>query len=257
MKSKLGICHLCGRETKLTFEHLPPKSANNKYKTKLITGKEIFNVEKLKRNESLRYISQQQGAGGYTLCQECNNNTGDWYAQEYIKFANSMTYILNNQDNIKNSKGIELYSDKMYYQRIFKQILCMFLSTIQPEFFEELQDIRDYVKDTSNNKFNKQKYRVGMYVLPEFENNHGGIMTLLLNENNKIIPRNIAIMNLYPLGFLLEIYPKEKEWDNVTNINSFSDYTYNQSASAKMILSITNQYSLHNFAERFMNKYRN
>lgn len=257
MKSELGICHLCGKEAKLTFEHLPPKSANNKYKTKLITGKEFFDIKKLKRNESLRYILQQQGAGGYTLCQECNNNTGDWYAKEYIKFANSMTYILNNQNNIKNIKGIEIHSEKMYYQRIFKQILCMFLSTIQPEWLKELQDIRDYVMNTTNNTFNKNKYRVGMYVLPEVENNHGGIMTLLLNENNKIIPKNVAIMNLYPLGFLLEIEPKEKEWENVTNINSFSDFTYEQSAYAKMTVSITNQYSLHQFAEKFMNKYKN
>ena len=76
MKNKFGKCHLCGKYAELTFEHVPPKSANNKDRAKLLTGKEIFDTKKLRTGESLRYINQQQGAGNYTLCKECNNNTG-------------------------------------------------------------------------------------------------------------------------------------------------------------------------------------
>ena len=53
----------------------------------------------MKAGKSLRYINQQKGAGNYTLCKECNNNTGDWYADEYIKFANEIGYILTNEIN--------------------------------------------------------------------------------------------------------------------------------------------------------------
>ena len=117
MKKKFGKCHLCGKYEELTFEHVPPKSANNKDRAKLLTGKEIFDTKKLRTGESLRYINQQQGAGNYTLCKECNNNTGDWYAKEYIKFANEIGYILTNQIDLNTSKGIILDSNKLF---IFK-----------------------------------------------------------------------------------------------------------------------------------------
>ena len=58
MSKIMGICHLCGKYTELTFEHVPPKSANNKDRAKLITGREIFNVKKLRTGKSLRYINQ-------------------------------------------------------------------------------------------------------------------------------------------------------------------------------------------------------
>ena len=35
MDKKYGICHLCGKYAELTFEHVPPKSANNKKRATL------------------------------------------------------------------------------------------------------------------------------------------------------------------------------------------------------------------------------
>ena len=41
MSSKIyGICHMCGKETELTFEHLPPIKANNSNRAKTIVGDE-------------------------------------------------------------------------------------------------------------------------------------------------------------------------------------------------------------------------
>ena len=47
MKEKRGICHLCGKYTELTFEHVSPKSANNRERARLLTGKEIFDTKKI------------------------------------------------------------------------------------------------------------------------------------------------------------------------------------------------------------------
>ena len=46
---------------------------------------------------------------------------------EVMKFANEIGYILANEIDIKTAKGIGLDSNKLYFQRIIKQILCMFL----------------------------------------------------------------------------------------------------------------------------------
>lgn len=41
MSSKISdICHICVRETELTFEQLPPRKANNNNKAKAIIGDE-------------------------------------------------------------------------------------------------------------------------------------------------------------------------------------------------------------------------
>lgn len=252
-----GMCHLCGKHVKLTFEHVPPKSANNKERAKLLTGKEIFNVKKLKEGKSLIYINHQQGAGDYTLCRECNNNTGDWYAKEYIKFANEIGYILTKQIDINTAKGIVLDSNKLYFQRIIKQILCMFLSTIQPEYVMEFKDIRDFVLNKEETKFDKKRYRINMYLLKKYEISHSGVINLLVKENETTIIRKLAIMNLYPIGFILEIEPNEKNIDDVTDITKFTTLKYNELQNVVMTFTITDKYSLHNFTNNFIKENSN
>lgn len=254
MKKVEGICHLCGEYKNLTFEHIPPKKANNRKNAKLLTGKEIFNIKKLKTGKSLRYINQQQGAGDYTLCKECNNNTGNWYASEYIKFANEITYILTNEINIDKAKGIGLDSEKLYFQRIIKQVLCMFLSTIQPEYIMQFRDIREYVLNRYSNNFDINKYRVSMYLLKKYEISHSGVMSVVVNDNDRLFIRKVAIMNLYPIGFILEINPPDKEMADTTNITKFTTLRYDELKKVVMTFSISEKYSLHNFTKKFINE---
>ena len=257
MNRKYGICHLCGKYGELTFEHVPPKSANNKERAKLLTGREIFDITKLREGKSLKYINQQQGAGNYTLCQECNNTTGYWYAKEYIKFANEIGYLLTNKIDISYAKGIWLDTNKLYFQRIIKQILCMFLSTIQPEYAMEFKDIREYVLNKNSTEFNSQKYRVSMYLLKNYEISHSGILRLLLKDNGETTIRKVAIMNLYPIGFILEIDPPEKNIDDTTDITKFTTLKYDELQNVVMTFSITEKYSLHNFTDRFIKENSN
>lgn len=257
MNKKIGICHLCGKYTELTFEHVPPKSANNKDRAKLLTGKEIFNIDKLKAGKSLRYINQQKGAGNYTLCKECNNNTGDWYADEYIKFANEIGYILTNEINLNIAKGIGIDSNKLYFQRIIKQILCMFLSTMQPEYALEFADIREYVLDREKTAFDSKKYRISMYLLKKYEISHSGVIGLLVKDNGQTILRKVAIMNLYPIGFILEINPPEKNIEDTRDITKFTTLKYDELQNVVMTLTITDKYSLNKFTNKFINENSN
>ena len=257
MDKKYGICHLCGKYAELTFEHVPPKSANNKKRAKLLTGREIFDTKKLREGKSLKYINQQQGAGNYTLCQECNNNTGDWYAKEYIKFANEIGYLLTNKIDINSAKGIWLDTNKLYFQRIIKQILCMFLSTIQPGYAMEFKDIREYVLNKNSTEFNNKKYRISMYLLKNYEISHSGILGLLLKDNGETKIKEVAIMNLYPIGFILEIDPSEKNIYDTTDITKFTTLKYDELQNVVMTFTITEKYSLHNFTDRFIKENSN
>lgn len=94
MRRHFRKCALCGKEGKLTFEHIPPSVAFNSTPARLVSGEEIFKEEVLNEKErmpwdaqGLKYQNQQQGMGRYSLCQDCNNNTGSWYGEAYITFA--------------------------------------------------------------------------------------------------------------------------------------------------------------------------
>src|SRR5690606_32841110 len=86
-KSQYGTCRLCGRNGKLSYEHVPPKSAFN---DSIAVVRKIDQYLAEERGERTRGDLQRRGAGGYTLCEKCNNCTGSWYGDEYVSWARSI-----------------------------------------------------------------------------------------------------------------------------------------------------------------------
>lgn len=82
-KKQYGKCKLCGNFTKLTFEHVPPKSAFNDTPVKIVSGEDAISTlgdDRLPWDFSdLHGRTQQRGKGGYYLCKSCNSITGAWY----------------------------------------------------------------------------------------------------------------------------------------------------------------------------------
>lgn len=116
-KKHIGTCCICGREGKLTFEHIPPHKASNGFPLKL------YNVGKYITENNARYSSLQNGAGAWTLCSSCNNLTGAWYGNAYVEFASQgITYYR------KKAAGIISVPYTIYPLRVFKQIVSCFAS---------------------------------------------------------------------------------------------------------------------------------
>ena len=68
MSSKIsGICHICVKETELTFEQLLPRKANNNNRAKAIIGdestKHISENDKPWNFSSCKYKDLQKGMG--------------------------------------------------------------------------------------------------------------------------------------------------------------------------------------------------
>lgn len=174
--------------------------------------------------------------GGYTLCAECNNNTGTWYADDYINFSNTIDYALNNQVDLEKIKAMTIELNHMYPLRIIKQILCMFASTLHPEFMDAHPELRKFILDKEYNKLDNKKYRVSMYCLKNKKNGWSGL-NVMMQESGKI--KTVAYMDLYPLGFILEIDPNEDEFNYTSNItNMGTDFTYNQEVSIGLTVNI-------------------
>ncbi len=81
----VGCCRLCGKETTLTKEHIPPKSSGN-----LQTSRSHSFDDWMQRREIDDLPGgehQQGGIFGFTLCGACNSYTGTHYGTEYQRWA--------------------------------------------------------------------------------------------------------------------------------------------------------------------------
>jgi hypothetical protein len=70
----------------------------------------------------------QRGAGKYTLCNKCNNDTGGWYGRAYVSWARQGVELLERS----GGKLSLAYPYTVYPLRIVKQVVTMFFSACGP-----------------------------------------------------------------------------------------------------------------------------
>jgi hypothetical protein len=105
----VGKCHICGKEGPLSFEHVPPWAAGNQQP--VIVG----TFEALRRmgddlEGSLKGRTQQRGAGAHTLCERCNNKTGEWYVNRLADFcAQGMRILLASRGEPSSASRLRIY----------------------------------------------------------------------------------------------------------------------------------------------------
>lgn len=145
-----GKCALCGVERELTFEHIPPRNAFNDKRVKLVSGETFFENmqagEEAKAFSELKYENAQKGKGGYTLCRECNNNTGTWYGNDFIVFSQMVANIKASLGEPYES-GIECYNLKIKPLNILKQVSSMFCSVNYSNKAKDMEHLRQFVLD--------------------------------------------------------------------------------------------------------------
>ena len=236
---KLDRCVLCGKYTALTFEHIPPRKALNNTP---IRSYNVFDVmvdgEKMPWDfNGRKYKIMQKGMGLSTLCEKCNNNTGSWYAKDYGDFSNKM-YLTVNNATVPNDKTVYAICTGIYPLRIFKQIICMFLSVNN---LFELNELQNFVKDRYTNVFFKNKYRVYMYI------NNGEYLKMIpistigkLGEGSNVFKdmQSITISELttIPLGFVLCLNNDDKSMCFGVDITGFCDYSYDDKVDLEIPL---------------------
>lgn len=127
-KKVTGPCHICGHTRELSFEHVPPRAAFNNRPVRVLHGLEIIKAE----HDPQRGEVQQKGAGSYTLCERCNNETGSWYGSAYADWAcHGLAFL-----PLALTAPSILLTYRIFPLRVIKQVLCMFFSVNRPEFRE-------------------------------------------------------------------------------------------------------------------------
>src|SRR5215204_1076611 len=145
-RTQTGKCHICGKNGELSFEHVPPEKAfNNK-------------AVEIKPFEGGKGRIQQRGMGAFTLCKKCNNDTGRWYASNFVKFCHMGMEILQRSNG--NPKLIYLY--QLYPLRIIKQIITMMFSANSDVFGEKHPDLVKFILNKTR-KYLNPRYRFWLY----------------------------------------------------------------------------------------------
>ena len=258
-----GRCALCGKHTELTFEHVPPKAAFNKDRVKSYSLLDSINdKDRLPWDVSgVPYTSLQKGSGFYSLCKECNNNTGALYGNAYRSMAYSIAHALSEHDETTHH-AITL--TKVPAHQFIKQILSMFcslngydvverfphpnvlinperLSPIQKTIYEStaaiyhaahaMDSIRNFVLDPSacglDNRFHLYMY----FSTDSFIRCCPFNSVMNLEDGTYTI---VSELTVPPFGFSLYFNPSPDANYPGINISEFASYSYNQLLTCQM-----------------------
>jgi len=122
-----GICGACGQEKQLSREHVPPQSAFNK---ETVIGYKLGDY--LVEGKKVKVAQYQGGYNKLTLCKQCNNDTGTWYAGEYLKWAeifdDVMVHTRSHKAEFAGVSEIALTLKDVYPLKFLKQVVTCFLS---------------------------------------------------------------------------------------------------------------------------------
>ena len=225
---RTGLCHICGENRGLTFEHIPPKFAGNSQSGK---SYDVINMVKngrfkLKDINGLRAKIHQQGLGDYTLCKSCNNYTGAHYVTAYGHAALAMHQYLNSIEETQKSDYIYFECDSLNVLAFFKQVIAMFCS-INPA--GKMIDCKDFLCDKDNTQFNDSKYRLNMVAIPDEKSNGWRSVVekmVFKKESNDVQKQSFSVYLSYPFGFLLYTSDSSDIDCLGTDITEMSQYGY-------------------------------
>jgi hypothetical protein len=155
MTAPLGTCHLCGAERRrLTFEHLPAKSAANDQPIAEYGLEHWLNRDPA-TGEMAEGLRQEEGAGAHTLCWNCQNETGNWYINDelyrWIQAGFSLfPQIPSGEDADRDAapKGVHFgFKRRVRPLRFVKAAITMLFSVNPRPFAEAHPDLVSFVRD--------------------------------------------------------------------------------------------------------------
>lgn len=147
-KKVYGQCKICGKQDGLSFEHVPNRQAYNKQTIIEYSWEDVFI-----RKEKAKGKIIQGGIGEYTLCKQCNNDTGSWYGSEYTRWARACFEFLRNRKSpsVEPDEAIITLHD-VYPLRFLKQVVVCFFS-VTPGLAQTYPRLVNYV-------LNKEEKRI-------------------------------------------------------------------------------------------------
>lgn len=205
-KKHIGPCHLCGENGELSEEHVPPKRAYNSGTVIVLKKDDAMWLDPGEWPKHGR--KQEGGARAFTLCHRCNNNTGSWYAAEFVTFARRAAEV------IRHSRGAPVLAHPIRCRplRVLKQIATMFFSVNEPTFREQNPELVAFVLNKRRAGLSS-KYGFFIYLNVEGQTRHWGMSAKVDTSGWNLIHGPLSMRpNVYcseitfpPLGYVMTI----------------------------------------------------
>jgi hypothetical protein len=221
-KRPIGPCHICGEVTQLSFEHVPPRSAFNDRPLLHAHVKKLFRGRA--DLDSLSGKVHQKGAGRYTLCERCNNQTGHWYGGAFVDWAYQGMQI------VQGTKGAPtlIYNFHIFPLRVIKQVVCMFFSANSSRFRDSRPELVKFVLDRDTRCLPSYVRVYAFYTLAERSRSAGvtGLLKGLDSFGGSVRSFTFSEVTFPPFGFLMTLDSPTPD-DRLLDISGFSHYAYN------------------------------
>lgn len=239
-KNNNGICHLCGKNGELSFEHIPPKKAFNNCPVSFYD----YFMGKTDGNYNIQH--SPKGLGEYTLCQTCNNYTGGCYGAAFIDWAKqSMDTLQYTQNNPSL-----FYRFRIYPLRVIKQIVTIMFSVNDKQFSKDHQELVKFVLNKDQSHLNPDTKVYAFYTAGGFrmsggmgkiETNDFSLESLAEKVNGlrtKIETHRIFSEFAFPpLGYVLA-FEREKPDNRLIDISGFASYRYSDKDTIELRLPV-------------------
>jgi len=218
-KRVIGRCCLCGQTARLSKEHVPPQKAFNDCDVLMKRIDQAAGPE-------VKFVPsgqiEQGGHRGYTLCGRCNNDTGGWYAREYVRLVKACAphAKLANANRI-----IEMHLD-VFPLRAMKEALAIMCSCCGPGFTDKHSGLRRLLLDKANSGI-PFPLRLYTYIMCNSAGRSTGVAGIAQVSNIDFSTRSarvVAEFAWWPLGLLLAF--DQVPISHATDVSHWLDYSH-------------------------------
>ena len=218
IKNKRGekdYCNICGKLSKLTWDHVPPKSSGNSIE---VNVNHLYSGIPTNNNYQKRF---QSGIKYRSLCSECNNNILGKYDMSYKNFVNSIKDMLRTSVTLPYTVHIQIEINK-----VCRAVCGHFLAA--KNFYDNKghidQELRMYVLDEQYAL--NSAYNLYYWIYP-YKTTYIIRDSVVKSYSNKVkFPANvISSWASYPIAFILAIDPTDN-----CGLNNLLSYTTNNIA---------------------------
>lgn len=220
-KKKNGVCHLCGKEGELTFEHIPPKAAFNQATINSYIWGDVTENRKVKGKP------KQGGFGEHTLCPKCNNDTGGWYSQEYVRLSRIFYDVTRVWDKYNVKKDLLIIKD-VYPLRFIKQIATCFISILPNTFSQNYPDFAKFLLDKESQNLPKGfRFFINLCKFSSYDKTYLIHQPFFGHVNPVALEANLFSIIQHP-PFQLMMTMDNEDLSGATEITQFTQYKFDE-----------------------------
>ena len=223
-----GVCRICGRLGKLSFDHVPPEAAFNNRKVFRMKVDDYWGWrpgDRLPRRDI-----QQRGAGDHSLCERCNSETGGWYGGPFVEWCRQGMAFLERT----GGRTSLIYLQHIRPLPILKQVVTMFLSFDEAPLRTKHPDLVRFVKNPDQ-PYLDPRYRFFVYyVAPGCLRRTSGCAVLDIRTGGILLSSEFSFP---PFGYMMTI-DSEKPDRRLFEITGFARFQPGEKATVRLDMAV-------------------